>query len=130
MANEELASRVVIISSHPIYSDYVKESIKKLASKKLELWMIAGKNNLNFNKIFGENEKHHYIAHINAILLHHRSILGNTFLPEILPNGSRALAAELLAKKYSHKVDNHYQKLKTKHKKLESKVKSSVRRSA
>lgn len=37
MVNEELASRVVIISSHPIYSDYVKESIKKLASKKLEL---------------------------------------------------------------------------------------------
>jgi uncharacterized protein YdcH (DUF465 family) len=128
MANEELAHTVVIISSHPNYNDYVKESIKKLASKKLELWMIAGKNNLNFNKIFGEHEKHHYIAHVNAILLHHRSIQGNQFLPEVLPNGSRALAAEMLANKHRPKVDAHFQKLKAKHQKLETKVKSSVKR--
>jgi hypothetical protein len=116
------------IVNHPIYKKFTKSEIPKLAQKKLKLHHIARKQNLNLVSIFKQPEHDFWIAHITAILRHHRSMHRDEFLPSNLPSGTKVAVAEHLTTKHRPKVDALFQKLKTKHDKLEKEIKSSVKK--
>jgi len=128
MTENEIVETVKTVVTHPIYQNFTNGEIPKLAQTKLQLSHIAKVNGLKLENIFRDHEHIFWLSHIDAILKHHRSQHGQTFLPHPLPSGVRQTTATMLTQKHSKKVDEHYQKLKAKHVKLESKVKSSVRR--
>ena len=124
----QVVETVKTVVTHPIYAEFTKGEIPKLAEKKLQLHHISRMQGLKLENIFKGHAHEFWLLHIDKILSHHRSEHSNTFLPNPLPSGTRVAVAEHLTTKHSKKVDDHFQKLKEKHSKLESKVKSSVKR--
>jgi hypothetical protein len=124
----EIVASVKTVVNHPIYAAFTKGEIPKLAYKKLELSHIAKLNGLKLENIFKGHAHEFWLAHLDKILRHHRSEHGTTYLPTPLPNGVRQMTAEMLTKKNEKKVDELFLKLKNKHQKLESEIKSTVRR--
>jgi hypothetical protein len=124
--DKEVTETLKTVVNHPIYSEFTKGEIPKLAQKKLELHHIASKQNVRLETIFKKPEKDFWIAHITAILHHHRSVHGDNFLPSNLPSGTKVSVAEHLTAKHSNKVHEHFLKLKAKHVKLESQVKKRL----
>jgi hypothetical protein len=124
----QVVETVQTVVTHPIYAEFTKSEIPKLAQKKLELSHIAKLNGLKLEHIFQRHAHNFWLSHLDAILRHHRSQHGQTFLPHPLPSGVRKMTAEMLTQKHQNKVESAYQKLKAKHSKLESKVKSAVKK--
>jgi hypothetical protein len=124
---KEITETLNTVVNHPIYKKYTDAEILKLAHTKLQLSHIAKLHGLKLETIFKKPEHDFWILHITAILKHHRSIHKDTFLPSNLPSGTKVSVAEHLSAKHKNKVESAYQKLKIKHVKLESKVKSSLK---
>ena len=128
MTENEIIETVKTVVTHPIYKRFTDGEIPKLAQTKLQLSHIAKVNGLKFENIFREHTHKFWLLHIDAIVKHHRSQHGQTFLPHPLPSGVRQSTAVMLTQKHQNKVESTYQKLKAKHSKLESKVKSAVKK--
>jgi len=125
----EIVASVKTVVNHPIYKKFTDEEIPKLAEKKIQLHHIARLQGLKLENIFRGHAHEFWLAHLDKILRHHRSEHGTTYLPTPLPNGVRQVTAEMLTKKHEKRVHEHFLKLKAKHSRLESKVKSYVGRS-
>jgi hypothetical protein len=128
MTENEITETLKTVVNHPIYKKFTDEEILKLAHKKLNLHHIARVHGLKLENIFKQPEKDFWISHISLILRHHRSIHKDEFLPSNLPSGTRVAVADHLIAKHAKKVHEHFQKLKAKHSKLESEIKSSIRK--
>jgi|GEM_PF-6936590 len=124
----EITETLKTVVNHPIYKKFTDDEILKLAHTKLQHHHIATKQNVRLETIFKKPEKEFWIAHITAILRHHRSVHKNEFLPSNLPSGTKVAVAEHLTAKHTKKVHESFLKLKNKHQKLESEIKSSVKR--
>ena len=125
---KEITETLKTVVTHPIYSEFTKSKIPELAQKKLHVHNIAKVNGLRFENIFRGHAHEFWLLFVDKVVRHHRSEHGTNFLPHPLPSGARKMIAEMLTSKHSKKVDDHFQKLKAKHQKLETKVKSSVHR--
>ena|SRR5664280_2032271 len=128
MTENEVTETLKTVVTHPIYKKFTDAEILKLAHTKLQHHHIAKKQNLNLESIFKKPEKDLWIAHITAILRHHRSEHGQTYLPHPLPSGAKVAVADHLCAKHHNKVHEHFLKLKAKHDKLEKEVKSTIKR--
>jgi hypothetical protein len=125
---KEVTETLKTVVNHPIYSEFTKSEIPKLAQKKLELSHIARVHGLKLENIFRGHSHDFWLIFVDKITKHHRSQFGDTYLPNPLPSGARKMTAEMLTKKHEKKVDDHFQKLKNKHDKLEKEIKSSVKK--
>jgi len=125
---KEITETLKTVVTHPIYKKYTDAEILKIAHTKLQIHHIATKQNVRLETIFKKPEKECWITHITAILKHHRAVHGQTYLPYPLPSGAKVAVAEHLIAKHSKKVHESFLKLKNKHSKLESEIKSSMKK--
>jgi hypothetical protein len=126
--DKQIVETMKTVVTHPIYSEFTKSKIPELAQKKLHVHNIAKVNGLRFENIFKGHAHEFWLLFVDKVVSHHRSEHGTNFLPHPLPSGARKMTAEMLTKRHEKKVDDHFQKLKTKHVKLEKEIKSSVKR--
>lgn len=126
--DKEITETLKTVVTHPIYSEFMKGEIPKLAEKKLQIHHIARVQGLKLENIFKGQAHEFWLLHIDKILRHPRSEHSDTFLPNPLPSGTRVAVADHLTAKHTKKVHESFLKLKNKHQKLESEIKSSMRR--
>ena len=100
--SDQMAQVVYKIATTPIYNNFAKDSIRKLAETHLKLHHIAQKDKLSslqVNNICKNHSKAHWLSFLDAILKHHRSQFNDDYIPRVLPSGSRLTAADLIGKK-------------------------------
>lgn len=124
----EITETLKTVVTHPIYAEFTKSEIPKLAEKKLQIHHVARLQGLKLENIYKGHAHAFWLAHLDKILSDHRSQHGSTFLPNPLPSGARQVTAEMLTKKHENKVHEHFLKLKNRHEKLEKEIKSTVKR--
>jgi hypothetical protein len=126
--DKEITETLKTVVTHPIYAEFTKSEIPKLAHKKFELSHIAKLNGLKLENIFKGHAHEFWLLFVDKIVKHHRSQFADTYLPNPLTYGARKMTAEMLTKKHEKHVHEHFLKLKSKHEKLEKEIKSTVRR--
>ena len=105
---DQMAQTVYKIATLPMYNNFAKDSIKKLAETHLKLHHIAQKDKLSslqVNNICKNHSKAHWLSFLDAILKDFRHNYADENFPRILPSGSRLTAADLIGKKYNREVE-------------------------
>jgi len=82
-----MAQTVYKIATLPMYNNFAKDSIRKLAETHLKLHHICTKDKLSsmqVNNICKSHSKSHWCSFLDSVLKHHRSQFNDDYIPKVL----------------------------------------------